>query len=182
MSSNGLSKDGSLGLERSRRSTRERKQTQYFGHSGSDFQAEELVSQTLNRPLCLCLWHWLLLDVPQLKSRITIAQVFDREKERAPMTPSLVISLPLPRFISHEPIPLSPCREVEALPIKAEKKRGFELSMGSEEISDESSTPVLTEKPISKRQRLSSAKSRQENEGHSKPRGQPTVWAEVIDI
>ena len=40
--------DESLDLDQSRRSTRERKQTQYFGYADSDTVSEELVSCTLN--------------------------------------------------------------------------------------------------------------------------------------
>ena len=65
MSSIRLFTDGDSGLEQSRRSTRERKQTQHFGYSGSDSQAQGLVSKRLSRSLSL--WYWLLLDCPNLE-------------------------------------------------------------------------------------------------------------------
>ena len=112
-----------------------------------------------------------------------IAQVTDRGKDRATMTPSLVVKLSLPRFVPHEPLQLPPCREVQAPHIKAEKKRGFEFIMDNEQVLG-NSTPIFTVEPTVKRQRLSRTmpQSTQEDESPSKPRGQPEVWAEVTYI
>ena len=109
-----------------------------------------------------------------------IAQVTDRGKERATMTPSLVVKLSLPRFVQHEPIQLPPCPEVQ---LKAEKKRGFRSIMDNEQVLG-SSTPVFAVEPAIKRQRLSRTmrQSTKEDEGPPKPRGQPEVWAEVTYI
>ena len=182
MSSIGLFTDESLGLELSRRSTRERKQTQYFGYSDSDCQAEELVSRTMNIPLSLMPVALAFPGSPpiQIHDGMTIAQVTDRGKERATTTPSLVVKLSLPRSIPNKPFQLPPCREAQAPHITTEKKRKFGL-MDSEEGLGKS-TPLLTGESTTKRQRLSPAKSTHEDGDPPKPRGQPAVWAEVVHI
>ena len=99
------------------------------------------------------------------------------------MTPSLVIKLPLPRSLQHEPSGLPPCRKVEAPHINP-KKRGFGVAIDSEEGS-EKSISLLTAEPMIKRQRLAlkkTAQSTQVDNGLPEPRGQPEVWAEVIHI
>ena len=158
MSSNGLFSDESLDLEQTRRSTRERRQPQYFGYSGSDGQAE-------------------------VHNGIAVTQVTGRGKERSTMTPSLIVKLPSPRFAPHESLQFPPCREVQIPHINAEKKRGFG-SLTDDEQGVDKSSPVFVEEPTKKRQRLSPTmpQSTQEAEGHPKPRGQPEVWAEVNHI
>ena len=158
MSSDGLFTDESLDLEQLRRSTRERRQSQYFGYSGSDGQAEG-------------------------HNEMAVAQVTDRGKERSTMTPSLVIKLPSPRFAPHDPFQFPPYREVQIPHINAEKKRGITSLTDNAQVFDKSE-PVLAAEPTKKRQRLSPTmpQSTQEDEGHPKPRGQPEVWAEVNDI
>ena len=178
MSSNGLFKDGSLDLGQSRRSTRERKQPQYFGYSGSDSQAEELVSRSLNHSLFLMPMALAFLRSFPIKVEDgrTIAHSTDGGKERAPVTPSLIIKLSLPAINEHEhEMPLSPCGEA----VKPDKKRGFGFL--SEEGS-ENSTPTSTVRYTTKRQRLSLANSTQPNKDPLRPRGQPEVWAEVSHI
>ena len=119
----------------------------------------------------------------EVYDEMTIVQVTDRGKERATMTPSLIVKLSLPRFVPHEPLELPPCREVQTPHIKTEKKRGFGSTMDNEQGLGEF-TPLLDAEPIRKRQRLSARipQSTQEAKGPPKPRGQPEVWAEVAHV
>ena len=185
MSSIELFTDGDSGLEQSRRSTRQRKQTQHFGYSGSDSQAEGLVSKRLNRPLSLMTVVLAFARSPRFEGhdKIAIMQVTDRGKERATKSPSFVIKLSLPRIVQHEPVLPPPCREAESPYIKADKKREFGCLLDGGEGSDQS-TPILTGEPATKRQRLALRMNpaTQENGGPGKPAGQPDVWAEVIHI
>ena len=114
---------------------------------------------------------------------MAIVQVTDGGKERATMTPRLVVKLPLPKVLPHGSIPLPPYREVQAPHIKADKKRGYGFLSDSEENSDKS-MPVLTGETTIKRQRISKtvSQSTQEDTDLPKPRGQPEVWAEVTHI
>ncbi|KAL9077233.1 MAG: hypothetical protein Q9161_000499 [Pseudevernia consocians] len=172
----------SVGSEPSRRSTRERKQVEHFGHSEPTTELEELI------------------EAP--KPRKT-APAVQKAGKRASGKPSLWVKLPLPTPALPQAPFLPSSRPGTAPEVKAEdysegqggpssdntKKRSAALIDDDDE--SELFTPSSSREQASKRPRLQPSASKPRatpkaktavksgGDNRREPRGQPEVWAEV---
>ncbi|KAF6226736.1 hypothetical protein HO173_012339 [Letharia columbiana] len=177
MSSTG-SIDENAGSEPSRRSIRERKQAQHFGHSEPNEELEELI------------------EAPKPRK---IAPAVRKGGKRASGRPSLWVKLPLPSQTPLLPSPRpqsSPEVKVEnsfGAPPESSSQNSKKRSAALPDSHDESDlfAPSLCHGTTLKKQRLESSAPKQraaprakvaldsDNETRPKPRGQPEVWAEM---
>ena len=184
--------DGNVGLETLRKSPREKKKAQHFGHSEPSDELEELVSRVLigtsSRTINLTIALSLLcptdgFQIEASQPRKVASAVHQAGKQAGKLArgkPSLWIRLPLPAQTLLEPSLRHPKKRTAS---SVDDHDEFALSTPSASRERAPKRQCLQQSaPKARATRKSKVVVKANDDNRLEPRGEPEVWAEVRSI